>query len=33
MLPFQKVRKAHGDRMRLKAELHGIWGLPAAKKI
>ena len=24
MLPFQKVRKAHGDRMRLKAELHGI---------
>ena len=33
MLPFQKVRKAHGDRMRLKAELHGIWGLAAAKKI
>ena len=33
MLPFQKVRKAHGDRMRLKAELHGIWGLTAAKKI
>ena len=33
MLPFQKVREAHGDRMRLKAELHGIWGLTAAKKI
>lgn len=33
LVPFQKVRKAHGDRMRLKAELHGIWGLTAAKKI
>jgi galactonate dehydratase len=33
MAPFEKVRKAHGDRMRLKAELHGIWGLTAAKKI
>ena len=33
MAPFEKVRAAHGDRMRLKAELHGIWGLTAAKKI
>lgn len=33
MAPFEKVRKAHGDRMRLKVELHGIWGLTAAKKI
>jgi galactonate dehydratase len=33
MQPFQKIRKAHGDRMRLKAELHGIWSLTAAKKI
>ena len=33
MAPFEKVRKAHGDRMRIKAELHGIWGLTAAKKI
>jgi L-alanine-DL-glutamate epimerase-like enolase superfamily enzyme len=31
--PFEKVRKAHGDKMRLKVELHGIWGLTAAKKI
>jgi len=33
MAPFEKIRKTHGDRMRLKAELHGIWGLTAAKKI
>ena len=31
--PFRKVRRGHGDRMGLKVELHGIWGLPAAKKI
>lgn len=31
--PFEDIRKAHGDKMRLKAELHGIWSLPAAKKI
>ena len=31
--PFEKVREKHGDRMRLKAELHGIWSLAAAKKI
>ncbi|WP_422038582.1 mandelate racemase/muconate lactonizing enzyme family protein [Roseibium sp.] len=31
--PFERVRKAHGDRMRLKAELHGLWSLNAAKKI
>ncbi len=31
--PFEKIRKAHGDKMRLKAELHGIWSLNAAKKI
>ena len=31
--PFKAIRAAHGDKMRLKAELHGIWGLPAAKKI
>jgi galactonate dehydratase len=33
LVPFEKVRAAHGDRMRLKAELHGLWSLPAAKKI
>lgn len=31
--PFERVRKAHGDAMRLKAELHGLWSLEAAKKI
>lgn len=31
--PFERIRAAHGDRMRIKAELHGIWGLTAAKKI
>tara|TARA_R110002126_G_scaffold17440_12_gene68049 strand:+ start:1941 stop:3164 length:1224 start_codon:yes stop_codon:yes gene_type:complete len=31
--PFEDIRKAHGGKMRLKAELHGIWSLPAAKKI
>jgi len=31
--PFEKIRKAYGNKMRLKAELHGLWGLPAAKKI
>ncbi len=31
--PFEKVRAALGDKMRLKAELHGLWSLPAAKKI
>ena len=30
--PFKEIRAAHGDKMRLKAELHGIWGLPTAKK-
>jgi galactonate dehydratase len=33
MKPFEKVRAKHGDKMRLKAELHGIWSLTAAKKI
>lgn len=31
--PFEDIRAAHGDKMRLKAELHGLWSLPAAKKI
>ena len=31
--PFEKVRAAHGERMGLKAELHGLWSLAAAKKI
>ena len=31
--PFEKIRAAHGDAMRIKAELHSLWSLPAAKKI
>lgn len=33
LAPFEKIRAALGDRMRIKAELHGLWSLPAAKKI
>jgi galactonate dehydratase len=33
LAPFEKVRAAHGERLRLKAELHGLWSLTAAKKI
>jgi|SRR5918993_967864 L-alanine-DL-glutamate epimerase-like enolase superfamily enzyme len=33
LAPFEAIRKAHGDRMRIKAELHGLWGLSAAKTI
>ncbi len=31
--PFEKIRRAHGDRMAIKAELHGLWSVPAAVKI
>ncbi len=31
--PFERIRAAHGDNIRLKAELHGLWSLNAAKKI
>jgi len=31
--PFEKIRAAHGKKMRLKAELHGLWSLNAAIKI
>ena len=33
MEPFKRIRKAHGDKMAIKAELHGLWSVPAAKKI
>lgn len=33
LAPFEKIRDVLGHRMRLKAELHGLWSLPAAKKI
>jgi len=31
--PFERIRAVHGDRMRVKAELHGLWTLDAARKI
>lgn len=33
MAPFEAIRAAIGDKMALKAELHGLWSLPAARKI
>ena len=33
LIPFEKIRKAHGKKIKIKAELHGIWGLEASKKI
>lgn len=31
--PFERIRAAHGNKMRIKAELHGLWSLNAARKI
>ena len=31
--PFERIRKTHGSKIKIKAELHGIWGLEASKKI
>ncbi len=31
--PFEKVRAAVGDRIELKAEMHGLWHLPPARRI
>jgi L-alanine-DL-glutamate epimerase-like enolase superfamily enzyme len=31
--PFEKIRKAVGDRMEIMVEFHGLWNLPAAKQI
>jgi galactonate dehydratase len=31
--PFEKIRKAVGDRMEIMVELHSLWNLPTAKKI
>lgn len=33
MEPFERIRTEHGDTMAIKAELHGLWSVPAAKKI
>jgi L-alanine-DL-glutamate epimerase-like enolase superfamily enzyme len=31
--PFEKIRRAVGDRMEIMVEFHSLWNLPAAKKI
>lgn len=31
--PFEKIRKAVGDRMDIMVEFHSLWNLPAAKQI
>ncbi|MEM7429367.1 MAG: mandelate racemase/muconate lactonizing enzyme family protein, partial [Pseudomonadota bacterium] len=31
--PFEAIRNVHGDKMAIKAELHGLWTVPAARKI
>jgi galactonate dehydratase len=33
LLPFEKIRKAVGDRMDIMVEFHSLWNLPAAIKI
>ena len=31
--PFEKIRRAVGDKMEIMVELHSLWNLPMAKKI
>ena len=31
--PFEKIRKAVGDRMEIMVEFHSLWNLPTAKRI
>jgi galactonate dehydratase len=33
LVPFEKIRKAVGDRMDIMVEFHSLWNLPAAKTI
>lgn len=33
LLPFEKIRKAVGDRMEIMVEFHSLWNLPTAKKL
>jgi L-alanine-DL-glutamate epimerase-like enolase superfamily enzyme len=33
LAPFEKIRKAVGDRMEIMVEFHSLWNLPAAKRI
>ena len=31
--PFEKIRRAVGDKMEIMVEFHSLWNLPMAKKI
>ena len=31
--PFEKIRRAVGDRMEIVVEFHSLWNLPMAKRI
>ncbi|ALM53611.1 mandelate racemase/muconate lactonizing enzyme family protein [Halomonas huangheensis] len=31
--PFEEIRRVHGERMKLKVELHGLWNLSSARRI
>jgi galactonate dehydratase len=33
ILPFEKIRKAVGDKMEIMCELHSLWNVPTAKRI
>lgn len=33
LAPFEKIRRALGDRMEIMCELHSLWNVPAAKRI
>jgi galactonate dehydratase len=33
LLPFEKIRRAVGDKMEIMAEFHSLWNLPTAKRI
>ena len=33
ILPFKKIREFHGDKIKIKAELHGLWNLETSKII
>ena len=33
ILPFKKIRESHGDKIKIKAELHGLWNLETSKII
>src|ERR1039458_5978123 len=33
IVPFEKIRKAVGDKMEIMVEFHSMWNLPTAKKL